>query len=133
MKSARLLLPSILVVVVAVASACGSPIPQAKFNGVSVGMALSAGDRGDQGINGLSAGGLDRAKHRLGTRIKLAYLNTQGDDRSRALDNLLAARSNPVIALGDHYAEELTVAAAKHPAISFAVMDSATPTAPNIT
>src|SRR6476469_96619 len=125
-------------------AACGSSSDNATGGGSSsssntkkalkVGTADDIGGRGDQSFNDAAAAGLDKAKSDLKLETKEAEA-TQGEtDQAKEERLRLLAQSgyNPVVAIGFAYSAAVKAVAAEFPKTSFAIVDDADATGPNV-
>ncbi|PZS09363.1 MAG: BMP family ABC transporter substrate-binding protein [Acidimicrobiales bacterium] len=125
-------LPVVLLIALAATSACGSPIPEAKYSGVNAGAVLAPGGDSDNGFNDMTIAALGRAHHRIGVGIKRVTLSQRGDERAQRLNQLADQRYSPVIAVGDKYAADLSDVASQHSRTMFAIVDCPAPRAENV-
>ncbi len=97
-------------------------------------MAYDIGGRGDKSFNDSAAAGLDQAKTELGVTTKeLSAVPNETDAQKTARLTLLASGGyNPIIAVGFAYANSVKAVAAKFPKVTFAIVDDASFTAPNV-
>jgi basic membrane protein A len=99
---------------------------------VKVGLAYDIGGRGDKSFNDSAAAGLDKAKNDLKVAVEEVSPNQQGTDRADKLKGLVTAGFNPVIAVGFKYSDDVKKIAAENPDTTFAIVDDAAATGPNI-
>ncbi|GHE33960.1 BMP family ABC transporter substrate-binding protein [Streptosporangium violaceochromogenes] len=115
------------------ATPAGSTAPAGK--GAKVGLAYDIGGRGDQSFNDAAAAGLDKAKSELGLADTKELDAGSGETEAAKEERLrLLAQGgfNPVIAIGFAYSGPLKKVAAEFPEVTFAIVDDAAATAPNI-
>jgi basic membrane protein A len=123
-------------------AACGSSSDSTKSSAsassgassVKVGMAYDIGGRGDQSFNDAAAAGLDKAKKELGVQTKEAEA-TQGETdaaKEERLRLLATSGFNPVVAIGFAYSKAVAAVAKDFPKTSFAIVDDADATGPNV-
>lgn len=113
-------------------TACGSSEStggdeKAKTTDLKVGMAYDVGGRGDQSFNDSAAKGLDRAKDKLGAKIKDSSARTGESEsaREQRLQSLVDGGFTTVIAVGYAYAEAVGKVAKANPDVNFAIIDDA--------
>ncbi|MEU6407481.1 BMP family ABC transporter substrate-binding protein [Microbispora sp. NPDC046933] len=137
MRAFRAAMAGAVAAVVTAAAGCGGGLETAspRTAPLRVGFAYDIGGRGDRSYNDMAAAGLDEAKRNLGnvrTREEEGVPGESAAAKERRLRALAQAGYNPVIAVGDSYGQPLAHVAPKFPAVRFAIVDSATPSGPNV-
>ncbi|HET6764232.1 MAG TPA: BMP family ABC transporter substrate-binding protein, partial [Longimicrobiaceae bacterium] len=94
----------------------------AKKEGVSVGVVLSTGGRGDKGFNDGALAGLARAARELGADTAVAK-NTDDASRPDSLAQFATDRKDLVVGISFMMAQPGYDQAVKHPEVKFAVLD----------
>ncbi|MFI5494134.1 BMP family protein [Actinoplanes sp. NPDC051859] len=100
---------------------------------IHVGIAYDSAGRGDKSFNDAAGQGIDRAKKDL--LIQATETTTKSEDdagRTAALNELVTAGANPVIAVGFLYAGAVKAVAEQHPDRLFAIIDDDSVQAKNV-
>ena len=101
---------------------------------VKVGLVYDLTGRGDKSFNDSAAAGLDKAKSTLsGIEVKELTPNTDGSNREQLLRQLADLGYNPIIGVGFAFADSMKKVATDKPGTTFAVIDDASITLPNVT
>lgn len=133
MKKNRLL--ALMAVLTLLVAACGDGAGEGdgaggEDDGAPVGLVYDIGGRGDQSFNDSAAAGLDRATEELGIASSEASAADDGSNREELL-NLQAETNELVFGVGFLFTEPMESAAAAHPDVNFAIVDSVVE-APNV-
>jgi basic membrane protein A and related proteins len=138
----KLGLASVLVAAVTVAGACGgsnkSTTASTPSGGSSsaaplkVGLVFDIGGRGDKSFNDAAAAGVTKAQSDLGVSADFRSTNATGTDRGELLTQLADAGDAFVIGNGFLFADSLGKVAKQKPNTTFAIVDDATITLPNV-
>jgi basic membrane protein A len=100
---------------------------------IHVGIAYDSAGRGDKSFNDMAAAGLDRAKKELLVEASEVTAQAETDEgRAASLRQLVAAGSNPIIAVGFLYAGAVGTVSKEFPGTLFAIIDDNSVTADNV-
>ncbi|MCU7728627.1 BMP family ABC transporter substrate-binding protein [Actinoplanes sp. KI2] len=136
----RRIVAVVLTVALAALSGCANPVTvtTTALTGlgserVHVGIAYDSAGRGDKSFNDAAGAGLDRAKKELLIEATEVTAQAETDEgRAASLRQLVAAGSNPVIAVGFLYAGAIGTVSKEFPNVLFAIIDDASVTAGNV-
>ncbi len=92
-------------------------------SGPKVGLAYDTGGEGDKSFNDSARAGAKKAEDELGATVKTLEPKT-AEDRAKNLNLLVEDDSNPVIAVGFAFGDDLKKIAPANPKTTFAIVDS---------
>jgi basic membrane protein A len=100
---------------------------------LKVGLVYDIGGRGDQSFNDAAYAGLTKASEELGVKTQDLEPSAGGEDREELLRTLADDGYGLIIGVGFNFADSMEKVAADYPNLSFAIVDDASFTAPNVT